>query len=80
MAEEKVEKLSLTFCRFCGAYAASGEYVEHRNRCRKPYVQGIDHIPVVSCWCPRCGRYWPEEQPGGECPGCRQQKLVRRYV
>ena len=80
MDGEKVGKLSLCYCRFCGAYAERGQLLKHRGRCRRNMLGVIDHVPDLHWWCPSCGRAWEKKPAGGSCLYCQAVKLVKRYL
>lgn len=80
MAEEKVEKLSLFYCRFCGAYAGTALKLRHRGTCTKPLIQRIDHIPVLKRWCVVCDHTWEWKREGKKCPKCGSSITRRRYL
>lgn len=58
MGEEKVKKDRYLYCRFCGAYCEGGEELVHRGRCKRSFIQEIDHIPVKRRWCMICDAEW----------------------
>ena len=80
MDDEKVEKLSLYYCRFCGAYNVDGGNLKHRRRCRKASIGVIDHVPELRAWCAVWERSFDIEVKEHGCPYCGGRGLVERYL